>query len=251
MKKTIAEIKRKFLKQKDLIIVFIWVLIYYPVCSISPIPMLLIFIGILDFLCNKYIDNYNKIFKNQKEEFFIPIFERIFCFFPYFLMLFTLANTILIFIMEYPNMRNMQDLMDLVILPMVDTQKSGIGRLFGIEGLFSFYFSFYYIGRDKDKFSYFIRYNHVLSLLIGQTLNFIFALINILKKYGGVDVIPLCQSLTLTLCLIFFLFICFALIQTSLGKQPILPFFDLATQYQVGIREREDESVIDISDEEE
>jgi hypothetical protein len=120
----------------------------------------------------------------------------------------------------------------------------------GLANLFSFYFEFYYVGRNKKGFSYFIRYHFVFAMLMTQAFNFLCLMFRIFKGYNQDNFPGLVQIFGSTLFIVFLILIFFSVFKTLQGEQPILPFFDLSVQYHIGIREREDESVIDLENDE-
>jgi len=234
-------------EQKDYIIFLTLLIIYFPLFITYRISFLiLVLVGIVDFLNTRL----KKTLK-QKEKYSVPIFERIFALFPYVLMFFTLMSNLTneaIFLFNFDS-EGLDKLVAIVfiklIFPGLEAFHSIIGRGSGLSNFFSFYFEFYYVGRNKQAFSYFIRYQYVFAMLMTQVFSFICSMYRIFKGYNGNNFPGLVESFGVTLFICFLILICFGVINTLLGKQPILPFFDLSVQYQIGIREREDESLID------
>jgi hypothetical protein len=235
-------------EQKDYIVLLTLLIIYFPLFNAYKISFLILFlVGIVDFFNTRL-----KKKLKQKEKYYVPIFERIFALFPYVLMFFTLISSltkeaILIFDLESAGFDNLMSIIFIkLIYPGLDGFQSIIGRGTGLENLFSFYFEFYYVGRNKQGFSYFIRYQYVFAMLMSQAFSFTCSMFRIFKGYNIDNFPKLVETFGTTLFICFFILICFGVINTLQGKQPILPFFDLSVQYQIGIREKEDESLIDL-----
>ena len=235
-------------EQKDYIVLLTLLIIYFPLFNAYKISFLILFlVGIVDFFNTRL-----KKKLKQKEKYYVPIFERIFALFPYVLMFFTLISSltkeaILIFDLDSPGVDNLMSIIFIkLIYPGLHGFQSIIGRGTGLENLFSFYFEFYYVGRNKQGFSYFIRYHYVFAMLMTQAFTFICSMFRTFKGYNIDNFPSLVEIFGVTLFICFFILICFAVIKTFQGKQPILPFFDLSVQYQIGIREKEDESLIDL-----
>ena len=234
-------------EQKDYILFLTLLIIYFPLFIAYKISFLILFlVGIVDFF-----DNRLKKKLKQKEKYFVPFFERIFALFPYVLMFFTLMSNLTdeaVYLFSF-NSEGLDKFVALVfvklIFPGLDAFQSIIGRAAGLENLFSFYFEFYYVGRNKQGFTYFIRYQYVFVMLMTQAFNFICSIFRNFKAYNVKNFPVLVESFGMILFMAFLMVICFGVSNTLQGKQPILPFFDLSVQYQIGIREKEDESLID------
>ncbi len=248
IKDFLLKIGQEVQEQKDYILFLTLLTIYFPLFVTYRISFLILFlVGIVDFF-------YTRLKKKlkQKEKYSVPIFERIFALFPYVLMFFTLMSNLTneaIFLFNFDS-EELNKLTSIVfiklIFPGLQAFHSIIGRGTGLESLFSFYFEFYYVGRNKLGFSYFIRYHYVFAMLMTQLFSFVCSIFRNFKGYNANNFPGLVESFGVTLFICFFMLICFGVINTIQGKQPILPFFDLSVQYQIGIREREDESLIDL-----
>lgn len=233
-------------EQKDYVVLLTLLIIYFPLFSAYKISFLILFlVGIVDFFNTRL-----KKKLKQKEKYYVPIFERIFALFPYVLMFFTLISgltkeAIQIFDLESSGPQNPASIIFIkLIYPGLVGFQSIIGRGTGVENLFSFYFEFYYVGRNKQSFSYFVRYQYVFAMLMSQAFNFACSMFRTFKWYNADNFPKLVESFGVTLFICFFLVICYGVINTVEGKQPILPFLDLSVQYQIGIREKEDESLV-------
>jgi hypothetical protein len=181
---------------------------------------------------DNFIDTNRKILLN----------ERLFVLMPYFWLLLELtvmmADDSVTFVEAYfpPNFGIF--FKEEFLVPTIELYQTLPGLKFGILANFLFYIRYFYVGRSKEKFTYFSRYYYIQSILIQGLLNFVLHCYFLTFKYGMM--VEYRQLLGLLIYSSFLAFIISLIIYISLGKESKYYFIHDALLYHIGRRKEKE-----------
>lgn len=238
-------------KQQNIVMPLAWFIIYFPLLTAYQNAFLIL---VLSATLNFSYHYFKKQLK-KKEKYSVPLYDQIFCIFPYFIMFFFLINSSYQYSFLWFNLNlglslpTVNNLFKIFLKPGIMAFKQIIGHKQGIDSLFLFYFQYFYVARNKTIFSYFVRYNFVYCILLTQLIGFVDSCFSVWKKYHlSIDYTDFNSYVGTNIFGLFLCLILYGLIMTFIGKQPILPFLDEAIEFHIGSRKLQDESLIDRDD---
>jgi hypothetical protein len=204
-----------------------------------------IFIVILIF---EIMGQVRKLFANQlkKLEIITPS-ERLFSLLPYFWLWLEFTNTYFDYVLDF---------LDGWITPeqklkvfefctnLFSTYGNLPGTSYGLPGYGLFFLFYFGIGRNKEKFSFFIRYHYINGILTSAIFGFITHLFFLWVKHQPVTEIT--NFVGSTTYSFFFLIICIGCIASLFGRETKIPFIHQAIFYHTG--RKEDDGSINLDD---
>jgi hypothetical protein len=175
--------------------------------------------------------------KNKKGS--IVILERFFAIIPYLFFIveisYSLVDSCMLFIRSTFSIDDVKIVWTSFVYPVLFTYSKLPGLKSGIFGLFLFYFNYIYVGRNKLKYSHFVRYHYVQSMVTNSFLAFIIHTFYLFIKYN-----PHSEFKAFIGFNIYIFFIALNLIfivSALLGKETKITFLDDAIIYHIGPRE--------------
>jgi hypothetical protein len=188
----------------------------------------------LGFVCFDFIFRFAK----KKKKGFIGIFERFFSIIPYLLfiveMSYTLVDFLMIFVQSMVAQEDLRQFCASYIFPVLTLYAKLPGLTNGLFGFFIFYFNYFYIARNKLKYSHFLRYHYTQSMLANCVYSLVTHLFFIFLKYNKLSDLKDFMGFNIYA---FFLFVNVIFIFSALfGKETKIPFLDEAVLYHIGPR---------------
>ena len=170
----------------------------------------------------------------------IPLSDRIFALVPYILFLIEITNIMSSSCVTFLNLSFSPEVSFFIgykiINPIIDAMASLPGFKAGLLNQFFFYFNFYYIGRNRSKFSYFVRYFFVQSLSVTTVFIFTINLYGLIIKYGLDPFYK--EALGVYIYAVYLLLTVIFMIYALLGKEPKFPALHPSILYHVGLKEK-------------
>jgi hypothetical protein len=184
---------------------------------------------------------FNSIFllvtKNKKDA--LNILERFFAIIPYIFFIielsYSLVDSCLLFFKSTFSIEDARVVWTSYVYPILFTYSKLPGLKSGLFGLFLFYFNYIYVGRNKLKYSHFVRYHYVQAMLTNSFLAFILHSFYLFLKYNpgfelkafiGFNIYAFFVALNL-----------FYIFSALLGKETKITFLDDAIIYHIGPRD--------------
>ena len=190
---------------------------------------------ILGFLFFNYI--FYLTTKNKKGS--IIILERFFAIIPYLFFIveisYSLVDSCMLFIKSTFSIDDVKVVWANYIYPILFTYSKLPGLKSGLFGLFLFYFNYIYVGRNKLKFSHFVRYHYVQSMVTNSFLAFVIHTFYLFIKYN-----PNSELKSFIGFNIYVFFVALNLIfifSALLGRETKIIFLDDAIVYHIGPRD--------------
>jgi len=201
-------------------------------------PSILIISIIFGFLFFEFIFQIQNLLKNKKP--IVSISERLFAITPYILsiieMTHSLIDSCMLFIQAVVPKDFVEQFFRNYLSPILITYSNLPGFKQGMLGFFIFYFGYYYVGRNKDQFSFFIRYHFVQSLSFNFIYQFICHLYFLWVKRNPFSEVNDFIGFNIYS---FFLFVnLIGIIFAIIGKETKITFLDEAIQYHIGPRKK-------------
>lgn len=205
---------------------------------IFSIAIYLVFQLFVEFLTFKRLETVQKTDDKQVSG-AISLKQRIFVLLPFMWFLIELVVTMLDEFVQFCEFyipeNYLAELLERYVFPLVDMYSNLPGLELGIPTYFLFYFRYYFVGRNKQKFSYYTRYYYMQSLLVSMLFSFIVHLYFLLVKYEIPEEAQLLFSSMIISCFLVITF--YPMLRIIFGQECKIPFFDEAIQYQVGLPE--------------
>jgi hypothetical protein len=202
--------------------------------SFDPLILLLFFICFLIFFFI-IIGIYKQ---NKTNEEFVPMGERFFVLLPYlwFLleMTYSMLDSCAVCLKLVFSKDDASFIIYEIIGPCLAIYLAIPGIKFGLVNNFVYYFNYFYIGRNKIKFSFFTRYFYMQSLAISSLFSLIMHIYYLSIKYGLDPVLR--QFLGLNIYALFFTATIIIIIFAIWGKEPTIPGMHSSILYHVGLK---------------
>jgi hypothetical protein len=200
---------------------------------IDVILVISFFLLLLDFIISK-----TEKIKDKKRSNFISLRERIFVLLPYIWfwteMTVSLVDDCVNFLEYYFPEDQVIKILENFIYPIIRTYSELPGIKIGILGYFIFYVKFFYIGRNKKRYSDFTRYYFMQSLLISMLFSLASHCYFLLINYEISE--ELTNIIGYSLYGSFLILIGYLMIFILMGKESRIPFLHQATEFQIGQR---------------
>ena len=193
------------------------------------IPLIL---GFLFFNCAFLL-----ITKNKKDS--LIILERSFAIIPYIFCIveisYSLVDSCLLFVKTTFSIEDAKTVWANYVYPILFTYSKLPGLKSGLFGLFLFYFNYIYVGRNKLKYSHFVRYHYVQAILTNSCLAFILHTFYLFLKYNpGFE---LTEFMAFNIYSFFVALNLFYIFSALSGKETKITFIDDAIIYHIGPRD--------------
>jgi hypothetical protein len=176
----------------------------------------------------------------QKKKNSVTITQRLFAIIPYVFFLvemtYSLIDSCMLFIEAGFPKESVQQFFAHFVYPILSTYSALPGLKMGIFGWFIFYFDYYYVGRNKETFSHFVRYHYVQSMLFTSLYSFICHLYYLWVKRNPLAEINDFLGFNIFSFFLFINLIC--IISALIGKETQITFMDEAIQYHIGPRKK-------------
>jgi hypothetical protein len=99
-----------------------------------------------------------------------------------------------------------------------------------------FYVKYFYVARSRNKFTYFVRYYYMQSILMGTFFGFTIHCFQFLPRYGIES--EYLALIGLFIFTVYFFSILYVMTYIVIGKENKFPFMDESIQYQIGRRKK-------------
>ncbi len=205
-------------------------------------PSILIFAALIVFFVFELYLQAQAFFKLKKNS--VTISQRLFAIFPYLLfiveMTYSLIDSCMLFIEAVIPKDIVQHFFSSYIFPILFLYSSLPGLKMGIFGWFIFYFDYYYVGRNKEKFSHFVRYHFVQSMLFSSLYSFVCHFYFLWIKRNPLAEIN--DFIGFNIFSFFLLISIICILSALIGKETKITFMDEAIQYHIGLRKNNTDS---------
>lgn len=172
--------------------------------------------------------------------------ERLFSLLPYFWLWLEFTNTYFDYVLDFLEgwLTPEQKIQVIEFCTNLFTTYTDLpGTKLGIPGYGLFFLFYFGIGRNKEKFSFFIRYHYVSCILTAGLFSFFSHLFFLWVKHNPTtEITNFFGSTTYSLL---FLIIAFGAISVILGRETNIPFIHQAIFYHTGKREDDGSSKLD------
>jgi hypothetical protein len=208
----------------------------YVIVGMVLLTIVLLTMLVLEILIGKPLKTDNVVNRTRK----VSLRERLFSLLPYLWFLaeiiLSLRDDAALFVNGYfPDTVSRPIIKDFLI-PFSDAfYHIPEGMNFAMSN-YMFYVKYFYVGRSRNKFTYFVRYYYMQSILMGSFFSFTIHCFQFLPRYGiESEYISLIGLFIFT---VYFFSTLYVMAYIIIGKQNKFPFMDESIQYHIGRRKR-------------
>jgi hypothetical protein len=199
-------------------------------------PSLIVFALIFGFFLFELIIQIQNKLKNKNH--IVTLSQRFFAILPYLLFLvemtYSFIDSCMLFIQSILPHDFVQVFFASYVWPILLAYSNLPGLKLGIFGWFIFYFDYYYVGRNKEKFSHFVRYHFMQSMLFTSLYSFVTHLYFLWVKRNPLAEINDFLGFNIYSFFLFINLICIC--SAFIGKETKITFMDEAILYHIGPR---------------
>lgn len=205
-------------------------------------PLILFFFFICFVLIFDGIIAINKKNKTKTDEDIVPMRERLFAILPYLWFLVEMTYSMLDSFNVFVKLVIPEGQVDFirydVVAPCVAAYLAVPGVKLGFMGSFIYYLNFFYVGRNDDNFSFFVRYFYVQCVAISTLFSLVIHFYYLALKYGLRLDPGLRQFVGLNIYTLFLTSIGIIIVSALLGKESMIPGIHSSILYHVGIKKK-------------
>jgi hypothetical protein len=180
--------------------------------------------------------------KKKTDEDIVPMRERLFAILPYLWFLIEMTYGMLDSFTVFIKLVAPENQVDFITYDLVAPCISAYLNIpfikLGFISNFIYYFNYFYVGRNDEKFSFFVRYFYIQCLAISSLFTLVMHIYFLALKYGlRLDPV-LRQFFGLNIYALFLTSVSIIIIFILLGKESMIPGIHPSILYHVGIKKK-------------